>query len=113
VSTLAFTLIADKLRRAARNQERLHLDYELVMAILTSPVYPAIAQLESEEIASEWQHSALDNSGSRGEPTAASGLSAGTTEPLEPGVESQLASAITTMAIRQARRNKPLPEPPA
>lgn len=103
MSALAFTQIADKLRRAARNQERLHLDYELVMAILTSPVYPAIAQLESEEIASEWQHSALDNSGSRGEPTEKNGLSAGTIAPLEPGVESQLASAISTAVGRSSR----------
>lgn len=106
----AFSQIADKLRRAARNQERVHLDYELVMAILTSPLYPQIAQLESEEIASSWQDSSdLGNSGSHGGQTGKSGPSAGMIAPLAPAAESQLASAVSTMAIRQRKRNKPLP----
>lgn len=70
----AFSQIADKLRRAARNQERLHLDYELVMAILTSPVYSEIAKLESEEFATSWQASSstLASSGSHGGQTGVS-----------------------------------------
>ena len=101
-----FSEIANRLRRAIRNGERLHLDQEHVIALMTSPIYPALAQLESEELADQWQHNGSDNSGSHGAPTEASGRSAGMIAPLEPDAESQLASATIAMVRRQARRNK-------
>lgn len=99
-----------KVRRSALNGERLHLDHEHVIAFIQSPLYEMLAKLESDELAKAWQSNIdLASSGSRGEPTAANGPSATTIDPLPPAAESQLASAITTLAIRRPKRNRPLP----
>lgn len=99
-----------KLRRSALNGERLHLDHAHVLAFVQSPLYEMLAKLESDELAKAWQSNIdLASSGSHGAPTGANGPSATTTEPLEPAVESQLASAIATMATRRPQRNRPLP----
>lgn len=105
-----FTEILNRMRRAARNGERLHLDAAHVVAIITSPIYAELAKMEAQEISSQWQNkSDLANFGLHGEPTAKNGQYAGTTEALEPAAESQLVSAITTEAIRQSRRRNNLP----
>lgn len=107
---MTYAEIANRIRRAARNGGRLHLDPAHVLALLASPIYPLIAELESKELASLCPHSNdLDNSGLRGAPTARNGRSAGTTAPLEPAVESQQGAAISTMVIRQSKRNRALP----
>lgn len=105
-----FTEILNRMRRSVRNHERLHLDHAHVLALLTSPIYSELARLEAEELARECQSKYESaSSGSLGEPTGVNGPSAGTTRQQAPGVESQLVSAITTKAIRQSKRNRPLP----
>jgi len=99
-----------KVRRAALNGERLHLDHEHVIAFIKSPLYEMLAKLESDELTQAWQSNIdLANFGSHGGTTAANGPSATMIEPLPPAAESQLASAITTLAKRRPQRNRPLP----
>ncbi len=106
----AFAEIANRIRRAARNGERLHLDPAHVLALLASPIYPLIAELESKELAASCQgNNDLGNSGLRGAPTARNGRFAGTTALQEPAVESQQGAAISMMVIRQSKRNRHLP----
>lgn len=105
-----FGEILSRMRRSARNGERLHLDAAHVVAIMTSPIYAELAKMEAEEIASQWKNkSDLANFGLLGEPTERNGRYAGMTAQPEPAAESQLVSAITMEAIRQSRRSKPLP----
>ncbi len=105
-----FAEILNRMRRAARNGERLHLDAAHVVAIMTSPIYAEMARLEAEELAAQWQSNTdLVSFGLHGAPTVKNGQYAGTTEPLEPAAESQLVSAITTEAKRLSRHRKCLP----
>lgn len=108
--TAQFADICNKMRRAIRNGERLHLEPEHVAAIMGSAAYQEFTRLEAAELEAEWlSRSDSANFGSRGEMTVTNGQSAGTIHPLEPDVESQLASAASTMVIRQAKRKRPLP----
>lgn len=87
-----FAGIRDKIERAFRNQERLHLDVVQVRALVQSPLFPLLAELVAKEFAESWQEdlekvadgatpaaSNSDPSGSTGAPTAPRGSSAGTT----------------------------------
>jgi hypothetical protein len=49
-----FGEIVDKLLRAAQNGERLHLDVRHVRALISSPVYPILTELQVEELQREW-----------------------------------------------------------
>lgn len=108
--TAPFTEITKRMRRAVRNGERLHLEPEHVIALMTSEVYQELTRLEAREAEEEWRsRSGSEIFGSRGAPTGASGQSVGTTEPLEPAVENRLAAATSAMVIRQSQRKRPLP----
>ena len=110
---MPFSDIMTKLRRSWRNGERLHLDREQVLAIIQSPLYAMLAELEAKEVSNTWQNEQSSigsaSSGSPGAPIARNGPSAGTTKPLEPAAESQLVSATIMTVLRQPRRNRPSP----
>ncbi|MGQ2942879.1 MAG: hypothetical protein ACT6Q7_02640 [Blastomonas fulva] len=110
---MPFSDIMTKLRRSWRNGERLHLDREQVLAIIQSPLYAMLAELEAKEVSTTWQseqsNSGSASSGSHGAPIARSGPSAGMTAPLEPGVESLLAAATITTVLRQSKRKRHSP----
>jgi hypothetical protein len=108
--TQPFAEILHRMRRSARNGERLHLDAAHVVAIMTSPIYAEMARLEAEELASQWQSNTdLVSFGLLGAQTATNGQSVGMTVQLEPAAESQLLSAISTEAKRQSRHRKNSP----
>lgn len=56
--------IRDRLRRAARNGERLHLDPRHVRALIASPIFLILAELEQAELKAQWEaESAGDGEG--------------------------------------------------
>ena len=107
---MTYSEIAQRIRRAARNGERMHLEQEHVFALLEPRIYAVLAELESEELTAICQgNNDLGNSGLRGARTARNGPSVGMTAPQEPAVESQQGVAISTMVIRQSKRKQHLP----
>lgn len=108
--TAQFSSIVAKMRRSARNGERLHLDHAEVLALIGSPIYPMLADLESLELTEQWQKEcSLESFGSHQEPTATSGQSVGTTDELAPAAENQLALATAEKIIRLSRRSRNSP----
>lgn len=104
-----FTRILDKVQRAAKNGERLHLDVELVRALYASPIYAALNDLHAEEMVSQWQAqpvSRSDNSGSTTERKEMTGPLPGTIAPLVQDAESRLALEAATRIIHQTRRKR-------
>jgi hypothetical protein len=87
--------IRDKMERALRNSERLHLDVDQVRALARTPVWALLAELTAKEIAALWENeqhepapppamttppvSSSAPSGSTIAPNAISGSSRGTT----------------------------------
>jgi len=47
--------INERLRRAARNGTRLHLDLEHVRALMDPRIYSVLAEIEAEEVRKQWQ----------------------------------------------------------
>ena len=120
-----FADIRDKVERAARNQQRLHLDPEQVRLLVRSPIWTTLAQLAAEEFVRRW--SIEENagtlpgssapppapssgpSGSTGAKSAKSGRSPGTTTAEEDVlVESaERRRALRTVATTGSRRRRP------
>lgn len=111
--------LADRVRRAARNGTRLHLDVQHVRVLMSDPIYSAIATAERKELNALCQQ---DNeptnapvradtksapSGFGIAPIATTGISAGTREPPAEGVghaASRLASGVAAQIARQKKR---------
>ncbi|MGN6124166.1 MAG: hypothetical protein ACTHOJ_14575 [Sphingomonas oligoaromativorans] len=125
---LVFAPIRDKLERAARNGERLHLDTEQVRALVTSPIYATLAELTAQEFASQWHDvppapaakpatitataSSSGRSGSGGAPSAPNGASAGTmtvalSEAVERAERGQALSFLESMDNPRRKRSTP------
>lgn len=115
---MIYTKILDRIQRAARNGERLHLDVDQVRALVRSPVYATLTELHTQELESSWQQepaappvrkgksSEPGPSGSDGDPTAMSGASAGTIEELVIDAESELVTAEARKLIHRSKRRK-------
>lgn len=105
-----FTDILDKMQRAAKNGERVHLDFEQVRAFIGSPLYSTLNQLHAEEVEQSWQSrqpvSRLVSSGSTIEKTAMTGASAGMIDQLVQDAESKLVLEGAQRTILQSRRNR-------
>lgn len=117
---LTYAPIRDKFERAFRNEERLHLDFNQVRALVASPVYATLANLSAKEFADQCQDEETEeaatpriasNSGHSGfgtGPIATTGASVGTmTEAQAESVgraASQRASAAVKAVVRPRRQ---------
>lgn len=120
--TLTFAPIRDKIERAARNGERLHLDPAQVRALVKSPIYAKLCEMTAEEFASQWHDdpapaaqetttppaSSSAHSGSGIAPIATTGTSAGmSTGPMAAAVErAERAQAWEAVGRKDSPRKK-------
>lgn len=117
--TGSFAGIRDKVERAFRNGERLHLDPAQVRVLVQSPLFPMLAELAAKEFAEGWREeveqtvqkmvdgSSSAPSGCTGGPIGTAGSFAGTTTA---AVDAALESAarrraLSTVKGMGARRN--------
>ena len=104
------TELAKRLRRAARNGSRLHLDPCHVAILMSADIYGAICALEAEEIRQACADAAInDNSvgiiGSGSVPTTAPGAFVGsdaaTMDLVSRGARSRLSEAMSELQLRK------------
>lgn len=124
---MIFNAILDRINRAGRNDERLHLENEMAQALISSPLYPMLARLAAKELESTWKDKAkpqgegssnsgpesAQKQGSRSEttgsptaPSATTGAFAGTIQKLVIDAESEQALAAAHATIHLSKRKK-------
>ena len=114
VKDMPFTEILAKLDRAAVNGQKLHLDVELVRAMVSSPVYAQIANMKAKEFADLWHDpspispsaSSLAPSGSNPESSEESGSLPGTMRPLVHAAAERQVSLTLEKIGRQSKRKR-------
>jgi hypothetical protein len=72
--TGGYASIRDKIERAARNGERLHLGPDQVRLLVRSPIFRMLAELVAEEVARQWDEE-MDAAATEPPPTPPAGSS--------------------------------------
>jgi hypothetical protein len=107
---MLFTAIVGKLRRAARNDERVHLDVGQVRAITRFPLHPILMQLGADGLGGarheEGSRLKPDRDSLAARPRSASEKLSEEAARLIQDADSKRAFEATTEAIRQSRRRK-------
>lgn len=114
--------IRDKMERALRNGERLHLEADQVRALVRTPIWALLADLTAKELAELWENeqpeparppatitppaSNLGTIGFTTEPSAKNGASPGTTMPEAEQAVGLAASRLASEAVIQVTRRK-------
>lgn len=112
---MPFTSILAKLDRAALNGTKLHLEEDLVRALVASPVYATIASQKAQEFAQIWHEdqptsppaSSSDHSGSNLASSEESGSLPGTMRPLvHAAAERQVSHTVERISRRSKRKRR-------